>query len=353
MSTDLAARRGVELSPDQEERARRLHAAAIVIDGSSVVKQEPSHIDRARSGGVTATNHTVTRPGSDFVQSLRELNSARRWIDANPADVLLATRTADIEEAKRSGREAIIFGPQNTEFLGTDLGLLGTAHDLGIRILQLTYQRQNWVGSGCGERRDGGLTMFGREFVREMNELGIVVDVSHCGQLTGRDAVEASRDPVILSHAHPNGVAPHARAKDDDLLRAVADSGGTIGITAISMFLYDRQSPGIRPGLADFARHMSYLVELVGVDHVAIGLDFDETNTPDKYAADQRAHPEIYTDTAAFGWDDKRIHELTHAGEVLSVTRALVSLELSDDEVTKILGGNLMRVFTQVWRNGR
>ena len=353
MTVDVVATRGVQLSTDDEERARRIHASAIVIDGSSVVKQEPAHFDRFRAGGVTATNHTVTRPSSDLEQSLREINSARRWIAAHPADVLLATRTSDIETAKRTDREAIIFGPQNTEFLGTDLHLLGTAYDLGIRVLQLTYQRQNWVGSGCGERRDGGLTSFGRAFVREMNELGIVVDVSHCGQVTGRDAVDASRAPVILSHAHPNAVAPHARAKDDELIRAIASTGGTIGITAISMFCYDPQAPRVRPGLADFARHLSYLIELVGVDHVAIGLDFDETNTPEKYAADQAAHPEIYTDTAAFGWDDRRIHELTHAGETPAVTRALVSLGLSDEDIVKILGGNVMRVFSQVWKDGR
>jgi len=350
MGASVTIPRDVQLTPDDEERARRIHADAIVIDGSSVVKQEPSHIERARAGGVTATNHTVTRPMSDLPTSLRELNSARRWIDGNPDDVLLATTTAHIEDAKRTNREAIIFGPQNTEFLGTDLDLLGTSYDLGVRILQLTYQRQNWVGSGCGEDNDGGLTSFGRALVREMNELGIVVDVSHCGQQTGRDAVAASAAPVILSHAHPNRVAPHARAKDDDLLVAIASSGGVIGLTAISMFLYDPAEPGVRPGLADLAKHIRYLIDLVGVDHVAIGLDFDETNTPEKYAADQAAHPEIYTDRAPFGWDDKRIHGLTHAGEELSVSRVLVALGLSDDEVRKVLGGNLLRVFSQVWR---
>jgi membrane dipeptidase len=305
--------RGITLNAEQEERARRLHAQAIVIDCSSVVKQEPSHIERARAGGVTATNHTVTRPMSDLPTALAEINSCRRWIDENAADILLATTVADIEAAKRSNREAIIFGPQNTEFIGTDLDILGTAYDLGVRILQLTYQRQNWVASGCGERRDGGLTMFGREFVREMNSLGIVVDVSHCGQTTGADAIEWSTTPVVVSHGHPGRIGPHARAKDDDLLRALAANGGVIGLTAISMFLYDPASPGVRPGLHDLARHFEYVIELIGIDHVGIGLDFDETNTPEKYARDQAAHPEIYTNTAAFGWDDKRIWDLTQA----------------------------------------
>ncbi len=344
-----ATLRGLDLSEAQETRARRLHAEATVIDGSSVVKLEPAHVERARAGGVTATNHTVTHPMSDLPQALDELNRCRRWIEAHPDDVLLATTTEHIREAKRSGREAIIFGPQSTEFIGTSLDHLGIAYDLGIRILQLTYQRQTWVGSGCGEARDGGLTTFGHAFVREMNALGIVVDISHCGQTTGSDAIEASTTPVIVSHGHPNRIAPHARAKDDDLLRALAAHGGVIGPTALSMFNYIPSEPATRPGLADFRTHLAYLIDLIGVNHVSIGLDFDETNTPAKYAADAAAHPEIYTTTAAFSWDERRIHGLTHAGETPAVTRTLVSLGLSDTDIHKILGGNLMRVFGQAW----
>ena len=350
MTMTLTAGRGLTLTEEQEDRARRLHASAVVIDGSSVVKQEPSHIERARAGGVTATNHTVTHPMADLAQALTEINHCRRWIEQNPDDVLLATTVADIHEAKRTNREAIILGPQNTEFIGLNLDHLGTAYDLGVRVLQLTYQRQNWVGSGCGERRDAGLTNFGREVVREMNELGIVVDVSHCGQVTGADAIEWSTTPVIVSHGHPSRVAPHARAKDDDLLRSLAANGGVIGPTALSMFNYDPEARDARPGLGAFAKHLGYLIELIGIDSVSIGLDFDETNTPEKYAADAAAHPELYTLTAPFSWDERRIHGLTHAGETLAVTRTLVSLGLSDEEVHKVLGGNLLRVFEQTWK---
>jgi membrane dipeptidase len=342
--------RDVILDEAQEARARRLHAEAIVIDGSSVVKQEPSHIGRARAGGVTATNHTVTHPMADLRQALSEIDACRRWIDRNPADLLLGTSVASIHEAKRSNREAVILGPQNTEFLGTDIGGLGTAYDLGVRILQLTYQRQNWIGSGCGERVDAGLTTFGHAFVREMNELGILVDISHCGQVTGVDAIEASSVPVVVSHGHPSRIAPHARAKDDHLLDALATHGGVIGPTALSMFCYSPEDRGRRPGLADFARHIEYLVDRLGIDHVSIGLDFDETNTPEKYAADAAAHPEIYTATAAFPWDERRISGLTDASETPSVTRALVSLGLSDEDIHKVLGGNLLRVLGQAWR---
>jgi len=336
----------LSLGSTDEARAAALHAAALVIDGSSVIKQEDEHFQRAKAGGVTATNHTVTHPPSDFETAMVDMATCRRWISQHEADGLPATSVSHIREAKDTGREAIIFGPQNTEFIGTDLRRMEAAYQMGVRVLQLTYQRQNWVGSGCGEVRDGGLSSFGRSLVAAMDDLGVVVDLSHCGETTSADAIEASRNPVILSHAHPAAVTPHVRAKSDDLLRRLAASGGVVGITALSAFLEDPNQKGRRPGIEAFVRHMEYLIDLIGVDHVGIGLDFDETNTPEKFAAARREHPELDT---GFGWDDKRIHDLTHAGEEGNVTRALVSMGLPDDDITKILGGNFLRVFGQVW----
>jgi membrane dipeptidase len=336
----------ITLTEAQERRASELHRRALVVDGSSVVKHEPEHFERARAGGVTATNHTVVRPSSEFETAVLEMTSCRHWIDANADKGLLATTVADIREAKASGREAIIFGPQNTEFIGPDLRKLEAAYVLGVRVLQLTYQRQNWVGAGCGEHVDAGLSTFGRALVREMDSMGIVVDLSHCGVETTAQAIEASANPVIFSHAHPYALSPHIRAKSDDLLRALAAKGGVVGITALSAFLADPAQPRVRQGLEAFRRHMEYLIDLIGVDHVGIGLDFDETNTPEKFAKDKAAHPELDT---GFGWDDKRIHGLTHAGEEEQVSRVLVSLGLDDDAVLKVLGGNFLRVFETVW----
>ncbi|MEO8511430.1 MAG: membrane dipeptidase [Chloroflexota bacterium] len=345
----LTAPSTIQLSDEQEQHASRLHAASLVIDGSSVVNNEPGHIERFRAGGVTATNHTVTNPASGTVDALREINTYRRWIDANRENVLLASTVADIRTAKETGREAIIFGPQNTDFLGTDLNLLGTFYDVGVRVMQLTYQRQNAVGSGCGERRDAGLSTFGRELVAEMDAMGIVVDLSHCGAVTAADAIATSRNPVIFSHAHPAAIAPHIRAKDDDLLRALAAGGGVIGITALSAFLYDPDKPKERPGLPSFVKHLRYLIDLIGIDHVSIGLDFDETITYEKWEADHKRWPELQP-----GWsfEERRCRDLTSAAEAGNVTRALVADGFTDDEIQKILGLNLLRVFEQVWQGG-
>lgn len=339
---------GIELTEAQEIRAKAVHDGALVIDGGLVLKQDEVHFEYRKAGGVHATNHTVTRPDSDLQTALHEVDVCSRWIEANPQEVLLVRTVADIREAKRSGREGVIYGPQNTEMIGTDLAYLGTFYDLGVRILQLTYQRQNWVGSGCGEKRDAGLTRFGRSLISAMDEMGIVVDLSHVGAITSTDAIELSLNPVILSHAHPNALSPTVRAVSDDVLRALAAKGGVIGVTALSAFLYDPKHPKVRPDLTAMVRHIRYLVDLLGIDHVGVALDFEETNTPEQYAAAALRNPEI---SKAQGWsyEDKRIHDLTEVKDLPNLTRALVWGGFSDDEIAKILGLNFLRVFEHVW----
>ena len=337
----------VTLTSEQERQAKKLHSASTVIDCSSVIKMEPAHFDRAFSGGVTASNHTVTHPGSDLSTALQDIAQCRQWIEQNSDKALLARTAADIAEAKRSGHEAIILGPQNAELVGGENGLLDALHAMGVRVLQLTYQRQNLIGSGCGERRDAGLSDFGRTVVARMDDLGIVVDLSHCGQVTGADAIGFSKNPVIFSHAHPNMLSPHIRAKDDDLLRALADNGGVIGITGLSTFLYDPERPSRRPGLRSFARHVAYVAELVGIDHVGIGLDFDETITRESWEEERVRWPSLY------GWefDDRRAQHLTTTADAYNITRALVAEGFSETEITKVLGSNFLRVFETVWHS--
>lgn len=329
-----------------EQRAEKLHREAIIIDGSIVIDMVPEHFDRVKRGGVTAVNHTVTDPYASLVDSLKEIEFCRKWIEANAQQALLARSVADIHEAKRSGREAIIFGPQNTEMIGLDLELLGTFHELGVRILQLTYQRQNWIGSGCGEKRDAGLTQYGRRFLQEMEALGIVVDLSHCGPQTAADAAEVSRNPVIFSHAHPHTLSPHIRAKTDDNIKRVAATGGLIGITGLSPYLYYPDKPTTQPTLERYVEHIAYVADLVGIDHVSVGLDYDETFTPQKREEGAKKHGALL---GQWPWPERRCKDLSDAGDMIGITRALLAAGHSDSDVKKVLGGNLMRVFEAVW----
>ncbi|RLK25943.1 membrane dipeptidase [Micromonospora sp. M71_S20] len=336
-------------------QATELHAAATVVDGSTVIELSDAHLDRIRRGGVTAVNHTVTRPYADTVTALREVNRCRRWIDEHSDDVLLALTVADIERAKAEGKEAVIFGPQDTEMIGVDLDLLGTFYDLGVRILQLTYQRQNLLGAGCGEETDSGLTHRGRRFVQAMDELGILVDVSHCGERTGLDAMEASAKPVVVTHSFCDAMSPHIRAKSDGYLRRLGEQGGVMGITTLSGFLYYPEDPSRRPDLARFVEHVSRVVEVAGIDHVAIATDYDETWTEPMRVAqlksiarsNSKEHQNLLGD---FGWTERRAIGMDDAADFPNFTQALLNGGFSPADVTKILGGNWLRVYGQTWK---
>lgn len=329
--------------------ATELHAAATVVDGSTVIELSEAHLDRIRRGGVTAVNHTVTTPYVDTVTGLRQVNECRRWIDDHADAALLALTVADIERAKAEGKEAVILGPQDTEMIGVDLDLLGTFYDLGVRILQLTYQRQNLLGAGCGENVDPGLTHKGRRFVQAMNDLGIVVDVSHCGERTGLDAMEVSATPVVVTHSFCDAVSPHLRAKSDGFLRSLAAQGGVIGITTLSGFLYYPEDPTRRPDLRRFVEHVAHVVEVTGIDHVAIATDYDETLT-EAMRAEQLKDREFKNLLGDWKWEERRAIGMDDASQFPNFTEALLAGGFSPADVTKILGGNWLRVLGEAWK---
>ncbi|NED96501.1 hypothetical protein G1H11_14420 [Phytoactinopolyspora alkaliphila] len=333
------------LDADAEARAQRLHRESLVIDASGVVACEPEHFERTAAGGVDVVNHTVARPGQGLADSLAAINACRRWIDANSGKVRLGLTAQGILDARSEGKESIVLGPQHSEFLGTDLSRVGTFADLGVRVIQLTYQTRNWIGDGCGEPNPGGLSRFGRDVVAEMDRVGVVVDLSHVSHPTSFDAIEAAAGPVILSHAHPAAVTPHVRAKSDDLIKALADKGGVIGLTALSPF--NALVPGRWPGLNELRVHFEHLLELVGPDHVGIGFDFDETISYDSWLRSKKANPELATE---YSFEQRRIRDLQDSSDALNVTRVLVSIGLDDETIAKILGLNFLRVFAAVWQ---
>jgi membrane dipeptidase len=341
----------LNLSDDDLTRVKELHQNSIVVDGSAVVYDRamtlPVRYDRYSDGGVTATNHTVTIPACNLADALGELNACRRWISANPDKVVLCTSVADIEKAHADGLGGIVFGPQDTSYLETDLERVGIFYDLGIRVLQLTYQNRNFVGDGCGEPNPGGLSRFGISLVQEMQERGIVIDLSHCSHPTSFDAIARAAGPVVISHAHPAALAPHVRAKSDELLKAVAETGGVIGLTSLSEFVQLR-SDGSRPTFDDYMTHMNYLIDLVGPDHVGVGLDLDETNTEEQEIAQSAVYPEFKE--RHYAWGEHLVENLTEATDFPNITAGLVAGGHDDETVRKIIGGNFLRVFGEVWR---
>jgi membrane dipeptidase len=229
--------------------------------------------------------------------------------------------------------------------IGDDLTLLWILYKLGLRIAQLTHNHRNTIGCGCLEPDDTGLTQFGRAAVNEMNRIGMLVDVAHAGQKTVRDAVECSQTPIIISHANARGLTDHPRNATDDTLKALAKRGGVIGVTAYAPFC--QPASGGQPDVGDVVDHIAYIADLVGIDHVGIGSDHFEMESEVRYAAFATHFPASqrgFTRETVYARDMERVDHFPR------LTEALLARDFSEEDIGKVLGGNHLRLFGEVWR---
>lgn len=195
---------------------------------------------------------------------------AWNWRFRQHADLIFPGRTADdLERARRTGRTAIFLGLQNPSPIEADIGLVAVLHDLGVRFMQLSYNNQSLLCAGWTEPEDSGLTNMGRQVVAEMNRLGMVIDMSHSGERSTLEAIEASRRPIAVTHANPSAWHATARNKSDIVLKRLAASGGMVGLSLYPVHL----AHGSATTLQDFCGMAARLSDLIGADHIGIGSD--------------------------------------------------------------------------------
>lgn len=325
-----------------KRQAEDLHREAIVIDGlnASYFFNE-SVLRRIRQGGLTAFNGTVAAWHS-LHETMNLIADYYRLFE-DRADLLMPVRSAgDILEAKDRGCTGMIFGFQDTSPINGNLRMLAVYHALGVRVIQLTYNDENAVGFGCMTPNDKGLTSFGREVVAEMNRLGILVDLSHCGHKTTMDAIEASKGPVAFTHANPLSLASSPRNKTDEAFRALAAKGGVAGAVLLPSWLTQHG----QAGLEDYLNALDYLVRLMGIDHVGLGTDFMEEIPAEIMVAALKGISEenlekFYSSTIVEGFESP--------SEFPRVTEGLLSRGYSSQDVKKIMGGNWLRLYEKVW----
>jgi membrane dipeptidase len=251
--------------------AMELHRDMVVIDGLIIAKWSRQVFEDMAAGGLTAANCTcAVREG--FVDTMANVAAWKRWLTENDDILLQVHGVEDIRRAKREGRVGIILGWQNTFAIEGELDRLRLFRDLGVRFMQLTYNTQNLVGSGCWESVDRGFSDYGRDVVDEMNALGIAIDLSHVGENTAADAIAHSKKPVAFTHCVPKGLLDMPRNKSDDLLKATADKGGFVGFAPYGPFL----PTGEASTIDDCVVGMEYTIDLVGEDAFGIGTDFTQ-----------------------------------------------------------------------------
>ncbi|HEY0681477.1 MAG TPA: membrane dipeptidase [Steroidobacter sp.] len=339
---------------------------SIVIDGlggPGSITAEPgqpltdAHLKDVRDSGLAAVLVTVGAVGTmtqdeAFKEAVRSMLDMDREIARHPDTFASVRKAADIAAAKKAKRTGLIYGVQDGVAFESDLDLLEDLHQLGLRVVQPTYNRRNLLGDGCMEPANAGLSRTGVEAIERLNSLNILVDLSHCGRQTSADAIKASKQPVAFTHTGCAAVIEHPRHRTDEELRAVADKGGVSGV-----FFMPYLSGGKQPTAADVIRHLDHMINVAGEDHVSIGTD----GTISPAVLDQK-----YKDTFADTTRRRKEAGIAAPGETedgylfandLNTPRRLETLGqmLADrghsaTRIEKILGRNLLRVFSEVWR---
>ena len=369
-------------------RARQVHERAIVIDSHDDTtqrllsdktfdigrRQKNGNIDipRMREGGLDALFFSIWVPSD--VTGVKAVNTANaliasvhKAVAAHPDDLMLATTAADVRRAASSHKIAALMGMEGGHMINDDLGQLRKYAALGVRYLTLThFKNNNWADSSTDKPAHNGLTPFGKDVVRELNTLGVMVDISHVADKTFYDVLALTRAPVIASHSSCRAIANHPRNMTDDMLRALAKNGGVVMINYHAAFLSEefRVASEKKSGTVDVAmaamskkcggneacttmeserldheamrkgelpmvtwekiiEHIDHAVKIAGADHVGLGSDFDGATMP-------------------VGMED--------ASKLPRITDALLKKGYSDQDVEKILGGNILRVMAEVER---
>ena len=318
-----------------------LHDNAIIIDGLIIAKWDRALFEDMRRGGLSAANCTVS-VWEGFADTVANIADMKKLIRDNSDLVTLVRSTQDIADAKKNGKTGIILGFQNAHAFEDNLGYIEAYADMGVRVVQLCYNTQNLIGTGCYER-DGGLSGFGREAIAEMNRVGIMVDLSHVGGNTSQEAILESKKPVCYSHCLPSGLKEHPRNKSDEQLRFIADHGGFIGVTMFPPFL----KRGIEATVDDYIEAIDYVTNLVGEDCIGIGTDF--TQGYDKGFFDWITHDKgRYRQLTKFGTILNPLGIRT-IGEFPNLTAAMEQAGWSETRIRKVMGENWVRVFGEVW----
>jgi membrane dipeptidase len=303
-------------------------------------------LERFRTCGIKVFHQSVGLGGPEaYTEALAYFASVNGFIARYTEQFVRVTRARDLEMLKTSPKTGVIPGLQNSEHFRTpdDVAMF---YKLGQRVSQLTYNSQNRIGCGCTERHDCGITDFGAAVIGKMNEVGMLVDVSHCGDLTTLEAFEVSTKPVAITHSNCRGIFNHPRLKTDEAIRKMAAKGGVMGITGVRMFVRGEEPTTIEH-LVD---HIDHVAKLVGVEHVGIGTDSDLLGY-DALPADQAKKLRSYY-KQSYGFRDKiDIEGFNHPKKMFDLTEALLRRGYGDADIVGVLGGNFRRLLGAVWEN--
>lgn len=367
----VPAYEGLELTTEQTDRVKRILREEISISLHEHVQVFPEDLSQLREhirqgreptayeglahSGLTAVFDNgmdgtclISSDGGWKYQDVIFDLGVRMADIAHQDFVIKAESIADIKRAKENGQVAHIFALEAATPIENEIDRLDVLYGIGVRLMGVVYSEQNMLGGGLKERGDGGLTYLGEQAVKRMNKLGMVIDISHCGDVTGKDIIKLSKDPIIITHAGARGLWPTRRMKDDETIKMCAERGGIIGIEAAP---HTTISPNnLHHNLDSFMDHFTYCVDLVGIEHVSFG--------PDTLYGDHVGLHDAFAGNLSIGeaHDGVDFPKVDYVDGVENPTEGfyniigwLVKHGYSDDEIRMVIGGNTLRVLEEVW----
>lgn len=298
-----------------------------------------------KESGIHVFHIAVGLGGPDaHLQTLRYISSHNSFLANHDRYFMRIDSADDLERVRASGKIGVLLGVQNAEHFRTPADV-DFFNSLGQKVSQLTYNSRNLIGNGATERRDDGISDFGAAIIGRMNQVGMAVDVSHCGDRTTLDAFEISKRPVLITHSNCRALAPgHPRCKADEAIKKMAASGGVMGITGVRMFVKNDEPTTIEHALD----HFDHVRKLVGAQHLGVGSDMDLDGYDDMPPELNRRLRAGYK--GSYGFREKiDIEGIDHPRRMFDLTEGLIRRKYSDSDIRGVLGGNFKRVLSQIW----
>ena len=300
--------------------------------------------DMFRTSGITAFHNSIGVGGPEaYAEALQFIAAWSGFAGRNSEVFSLVGRAEDIDRAKAARKVAVIMGLQNADQFRSPKDVKDF-YDLGLRCAQLTYNSQNLIGSGSTERVDGGITDYGVEIIKAMNEAGMLIDVSHSGDRTTLEAIELSPKPIAITHSNCRALNNHPRLKTDEAIKKLAEKGGVMGITGVRMFVKDKEPTTIE----DIVDHIDHVAKLVGIEHVGIGSDSDlmgyDDMPKDQYEKLKAAYKASYAFREKIDTDG-----FDHPRKTYDLTAALLRRGYGEANIQAVLGGNFRRLLGATW----